>query len=273
MKKVLLAYCMLMSALRGYGTGKDTFEVYFPFNISKLTKEAQAYIDQLVFKDTLIHGKQLMVLGYSDNIGTDAHNDTLSQLRAKNVMNYLITIGFDPKDIYLCIGKGKIDRKVTNRDGFPVDRKVQIIISRAITTTPKSYSLPKQPVETTDSGHVNLLAGFILDGILFKHNNSTLLSTINPDLLRLLDFMRSNPKIKISIDVHMEGYDTIYENRFYLSECRAFSIKYYLMNRGIKAERMSHTCGSILADSNRKYKVPEKDKQNNPMVRIIIVND
>src|SRR5690242_11042029 len=121
MKKILLGY-LLLSTLNGYSQSKDTFEVFFPFNISKLGKETQEYIDKLIFKDQLIHGDKLIVLGYADFVGGNKYNDTLSMLRAKNVRNYLISAGFEDKDIRLCIGKGKIDRaNITGANGYAPD--------------------------------------------------------------------------------------------------------------------------------------------------------
>src|SRR5580704_5486591 len=102
MKSILFLFCLLLTSLPGYSHGRDTFEVYFPFNIAAISKDAEAYIDQLIFKDTLILGDKLVVLGYADYVGGGGYNDSLSKLRARNVRSYLTNSGFDKKDITLC---------------------------------------------------------------------------------------------------------------------------------------------------------------------------
>src|SRR4051812_11667350 len=117
MKNIMTVLFLCLCAASATGQDKeienDTLEVYFPLREGKVGRRASDFIDSLIFKDVLIHGQKLVVLGYTDYIGGKAYNEALSEERAKNVQAYLVRSGFDKKDITLCIGKGKIERKPT----------------------------------------------------------------------------------------------------------------------------------------------------------------
>ena len=279
MKSILLICCWLSCSFSGYSHTKDTFEVHFPFNISKLSKDAAAYIDRLIFKDTLIRGDKLIVLGYTDYVGGNSYNDTLSMLRAKSVLNYLVKSGFAENDIKLCIGKGKIDRKsVAGKDGYAPDRKVQIIIDRV---TKKSTPFINTPVtsnhdENKDLAHLKVNETFALTNIYFKLNSPILLDKSQPDLQRLLDFLKRYPSVKIQIEGHVccmgpaEGTDSKYKGEP-LSELRAKAIYNYLVEKGINKERMKY-----VGLANRNPIVPqeltEEDRIKNRRVEIRILS-
>lgn len=274
MKHLFLSACILVSSFGGYAQHKDTFEVYFQFNVSKLGKEYQSYIDRLVAKDTLRHSDKLMVLGYADFVGGSSYNDTLSMLRATNVRNYLVQAGFDEKNIKLCTGKGKIDRaNTTAKDGYAPDRKVQIIIDRE--------AMAIQPPEPERKGKIDinkLKVGetFALHDIYFKLNKPELLPKSEADLLKLEEFMSGNPTVHVQIEGHVccmgpeEGVDSRYKGRN-LSECRAEAIYNHLIEKGISKDRMKFVG---LGNNNPivKNELTEADKQKNRRVEVRILS-
>lgn len=283
----LIVLCLLVYAGNCYGQGKDTFEVHFPFNISKLSKESTDYIDKLVFKDFLLHGDKLIVLGYADFVGGKGYNDTLSRARATTVRNYLVSSGFDERDIKLCIGKGKIDRtNVKSRDGYAPDRKVQIIIDReemakirtSIHTDTITYRSHQKdlPSDSLDISKLEVNGTFSLNNIFFKLNQPVLLPTSEPDLQKLLVFMQKYPGVRIQIEGHVccmgniEGVDSKYKGRF-LSELRAEAIYTYLVSKGINKDRMKYVG---LANRNPvvRTELTEEDKQKNRRVEIRILS-
>ncbi|MCD6011074.1 MAG: OmpA family protein [Flavipsychrobacter sp.] len=277
MKKALLVTWLLLPSLEGYSQHKDTFEVHFQFNVSKLGKEAQAYIDRLIFKDTLIHGDKLMVLGYADFVGGSSYNDTLSLLRATSVRNYLVSSGFDEKNIKLCVGKGKIDRaNASAKDGYAPDRKVQIIIDRvAMAQKPPEPPQPERKGKI-DINRLKVGETFALYEIYFKLNKPELLPQSEADLGKLLEFMSGNPTVHVQIEGHVccmgptEGVDSKYKGRN-LSECRAEAIYNYLAEKGISKERMKFVG---LGNNNPivKNELTEADKQKNRRVEIRILS-
>ncbi|MBU0489652.1 MAG: OmpA family protein [Bacteroidetes bacterium] len=81
--------------------------VYYEFNKADLTESARQVIDSTLFA-VLIKYPDIVVevSSHTDNIGNDAYNEALSQERATNVANYLISKGIDPSRL-LASGYGE----------------------------------------------------------------------------------------------------------------------------------------------------------------------
>src|SRR5437762_1519740 len=65
--------------------------VNFGFNKDKLTDEAQAALDKLAADRGNMKRYVVAVEGFTDKIGSADYNNALSQRRANNVVNYLVT--------------------------------------------------------------------------------------------------------------------------------------------------------------------------------------
>src|SRR5262245_6784858 len=106
MKRVPVICCLLISIQQGFCQKPDTFSVHFPFGKSGIEKKEGNYIDSLVVNHVLTDKQQLTVFGYTDYVGTDGFNDTLSMMRAGNVAERIINEGIPKENIKLCTGKG-----------------------------------------------------------------------------------------------------------------------------------------------------------------------
>lgn len=114
----------------------DTFQIYFNLGDSILNTTAKNDITRLINNRQITVGQQLIILGYADYLGSDKYNIQLSRSRAQKVKEHIIEAGFNYSNITICIGKGKIDRHVTEGTGHLEDRKVQIITSGVNTNNP-----------------------------------------------------------------------------------------------------------------------------------------
>jgi outer membrane protein OmpA-like peptidoglycan-associated protein len=298
MKSLLLLLCMLLYGSLGYSQGRDTFTVYFPLNDARINKEAARYIDELVFKDTLIHGDKLIIFGYTDYLGGRGHNDTLSRMRARNIQAYLGTMGFDKNDIRLCIGKGKIEElNAGGKEGNAINRKVQIIIDRTppptpinalavytrkpVKTAPKlpaqplkevAVVLPPLPPDRIEIDDVKVNETFALNKIYFAGGSPIILPESEGDLQALLSILNENPNVKIRIEGHVccvgpiEGVD-----ERDLSYYRAVTIFNYLTDRGISKDRLA-----VAGLGNRnpvvKDEQTEEDRIKNRRVEIRVMS-
>ncbi len=243
-KNCLLLFLLLAILPPSWGQKSDTFLVHFAFNDPKISKQASDFIDNLIFKDKLIHGQRLIVLGYADYVGDNTYNNTLSATRAKNVRNYLISSGFDQKDIRLCIGKGKIEHApIKEKDGIPADRKVQIIVDNE----PHTDTLTNKTNSTfisTSSLKVN--ATYQLS-ILFESNASLILPESYVIVKSLLEFMVKNPTVKMQIEGHVCCTDPKYTNDGVdvkkggaLSWNRAKAVYDVLVEHGVSKDRLKY---------------------------------
>jgi outer membrane protein OmpA-like peptidoglycan-associated protein len=71
----------------------------FEFGKSDLKPEGKQKIEEYRerAKDELTRADQVMVTGYTDNVGTSAHNAALSLQRAEAVRDHLVSLGADPQ--------------------------------------------------------------------------------------------------------------------------------------------------------------------------------
>ena len=103
------------------------------FELQPNAREALAKFSGIV----LAHpGLKLQVEGYTDSVGSDTFNQTLSENRANSVRAYLIAQGLDPTSIS-AVGYGKSNPVASNdtAQGRQQNRRVEIIISGEIIGT------------------------------------------------------------------------------------------------------------------------------------------
>jgi outer membrane protein OmpA-like peptidoglycan-associated protein len=210
-------------------------------------------IDLLIFNDKILSGSRIMIVGYADYLGSEGYNQGLSMKRAENVKKYLVKYGLNPKDIELCLGKGKIERSgLTSREGFPKDRRVDIVVNNGIK---KLATRPPRPakdtqVELTDMGDIRKLkAGttFQLKNVYFPADRHVIKPESYKTLEKLYTVLRDNPGVKISIEGHVccispgapDALD-IDTQEPTLSVNRAREIYDFLINKGIDQDRLRY---------------------------------
>ncbi len=103
-------------------------EVLFTTGKYDLKAGAMAKLDQIA---EALRGKEqpIVVLGFTDNVGTRDNNMVLSQNRAEAVRSYLVSRGI-PQDLITAQGKGP-DQPVsenTSTEGRAANRRVEIVV-------------------------------------------------------------------------------------------------------------------------------------------------
>ena len=102
--------------------------VFFNFNKSDLTADAQAIIKTAADNAAKSNPTKLSVTGHTDTVGSDAYNLRLSKRRAVSVQKELIRDGVPAGEIAI-FAKGKRELLVPTADGVkePQNRRVQIV--------------------------------------------------------------------------------------------------------------------------------------------------
>jgi outer membrane protein OmpA-like peptidoglycan-associated protein len=105
-----------------------SYLVFFDFNKSDLTPQAQQIVDQAASNAGSAHVTRLTVTGHTDTVGSDAYNMRLSRRRAESVAARLEKDGIPSSEIEI-VAKGKRDLLVPTADGVrePQNRRVQIV--------------------------------------------------------------------------------------------------------------------------------------------------
>ncbi|MES2704916.1 MAG: OmpA family protein [Bacteroidota bacterium] len=266
----------------------DTFRLYFDLAVPTMNKSMENKVDLLIFNDKILSGSRVMIIGYADYLGSHGYNKDLSMKRAENVKKYLVKYGVNPTDVQLCIGRGKIERNgMTSRDGFPIDRRVDIVINNISDRQPPPKPLTKRKDTGTNVSLTSieemkkLKAGttFQLKNVYFPQDRHVIKPESYKTLEKLYVVLRDNPALKISIEGHVcciaatapDALD-IDTNEPVLSVNRAKEIYGYLVTKGIEPERLKYA-GFGKRRPIIKFERTEEEAEKNRRVEIRIVEN
>jgi OmpA-OmpF porin, OOP family len=103
------------------------FIVFFGFNKSNLTAEAQAVVAEAAAAAKSQGAARIAVIGHTDTVGSSAYNEALSLRRASAVKDELTRLGVSPEAISAS-GKGEAELLVQSGDGVkePQNRRATI---------------------------------------------------------------------------------------------------------------------------------------------------
>jgi type II secretory pathway predicted ATPase ExeA/outer membrane protein OmpA-like peptidoglycan-associated protein len=101
--------------------------IYFDYRTSNIAAEAYEELDRLATIAALSPDYDIVIRGYTDNVGSTAYNKRLSRTRTQIVRNYLVGKGIDPEKIKT-ISMGEQDPLLPNTTpaGRAVNRRVEI---------------------------------------------------------------------------------------------------------------------------------------------------
>jgi len=105
------------------------FTLYFIEGKDEFTDESRRAIDSVLAEIARRPVPDVLVIGHTDTVGTDAFNDTLSLQRAEVVRKALLARGIAAENIVV-IGRGKREPMVATGDGVaePRNRRVEILV-------------------------------------------------------------------------------------------------------------------------------------------------
>ena len=106
-----------------------SFLVFFDFDKSVITPEAQKIIEQAATAANTTRTVTIQLTGHTDTVGTVAYNMALSLRRGEAVKAALVKLGIPAAEISV-VGKGKSEPLVPTGDGVrePQNRRVQILL-------------------------------------------------------------------------------------------------------------------------------------------------
>jgi outer membrane protein OmpA-like peptidoglycan-associated protein len=103
------------------------YTVYFVEGRDELTEESRRVVDGIFGEIARRPVPDVIVIGHTDTVGSDAVNDPLSRQRAEVVRNALIARGVAAGNV-VAVGRGKRELVVPTADGVaePRNRRVEI---------------------------------------------------------------------------------------------------------------------------------------------------
>lgn len=110
----------------------DLGAIQFKHNSSQLTPEAKRQVENLAAAMEQLSNEKMLIVGHTDASGSDQYNMSLSERRARSVMNYLVLeLGIDPARLQ---SKGEGEEKLKNMayPRAPENRRVEVINRRVL---------------------------------------------------------------------------------------------------------------------------------------------
>jgi outer membrane protein OmpA-like peptidoglycan-associated protein len=119
---------MFGAALDAQPMRPTAFTVYFDED-DALTADSQRLVEDVLAAIARTPVPDVVIVGHTDLVGTDAFNDELARKRAESVRQRLIARGIAPGRI-VAYGRGKREPAVPTADGVPEprNRRVEIIV-------------------------------------------------------------------------------------------------------------------------------------------------
>lgn len=267
--KPLLLLALLVCSYFNAGAQRDTIPVFFETGIAALSEKVADGLDNAIYKDVLHGGQTLQIVGYADYVGEPSANDALSRARAATVKRFLLSYGFEPKNITICIGKGEVERTgVQGNEGFARDRRVDIVVVHAQPSlpqmavakpaiTPRPTLPPKEapsaprnikptPVKLEDIATAKPNQTIRLENFYFYPGRHVIRPESRPIIDRLKTVLDNFPNLKINIEGHVccvakEAGDAldIDTHDLFLSLNRAREVYAQLVKKGIDEDRLT----------------------------------
>ena len=288
---LLLAFCQ-----RAQASGRDTIPVYFATGKSVLTEGVQNGILNYMHHDILKSGQKLQIVGYADFVGTNQSNDALSKARAAVVKRFLMRYGFKEQDITICMGKGEIERTgISGEDGFPRDRRVDIVIdpkpveppvvvakAAAAVIPPKQImpptppAAPKKVITIEEVANARPNETIRIENLYFYPGRHVIRPESLPVLDRLKVMLEKTPKLKIGIEGHIcctdprQGDALDYDTRdLALSVNRAKEVYTFLIRKDIEEDRLSYKGFGATRKLVEEHTEEDADKNRRVEIRVL----
>jgi len=95
-----------------------TYELFFELGSDRMTAASRKVLEQAVIEFRSFPAGEFILVGHSDNIGSDANNETLSVRRARLIERELVRAKIEPLSIEV-VGKGAREPRVPQKKGAP----------------------------------------------------------------------------------------------------------------------------------------------------------
>jgi len=153
--KLLYGILLLYVALGTVSAGEHRFSIYFDVNKYQLTSSDKQHIQSVVDSLSSYSISAIKIIGHTDNSADSLYNIHLSNRRANDVRNFLLSLGFN--DQIILTGFYGEDLPVTSNDTEEerrLNRRAEIIITHAAknSTVQNSNCLGKDTVLRTRGG-------------------------------------------------------------------------------------------------------------------------
>jgi OmpA-OmpF porin, OOP family len=194
--------------------------------------------------------------GHTDNVGTDAMNQALSQRRADAVVDYLVTtFAISPARISgVGYGESRPIADNATEAGKRANRRIGAIVDCATDVE----GLSVRPARTT-----------MALAMEFDAKDASVRPEYRDELRTLAEFLNANPRVTATVEGHTGNLQTTPELALQMSERRAQNVVNYLVDN-FAIERSRLTARGFGQTRRDSYNTTAAGQQDNRRVNVII---
>lgn len=283
MKRFLLFFVFVFPL---FASAQEQFSVYFESNKHETTKKQSEILNNWILANK--ESKVVAINGFTDEDGTNVHNDSLSQRRVNFIHTIILKNNMKIRDDFKTRSFGEThkqskikadNRKVVIHYILPKDLACEDeILGIKPVAVPITEIVPIEeedmhfPVNATLEEKVALAkpgTRIVIKDIFFYQNSFGMMPTSRPAMEELVAVMQKNPSMVIEIQGHICCIDADRRN---LSLDRAKQIRRVLEGNGIAQKRVKVKGFGV---SHPKYPIPEANEEQalaNRRVEIMILS-
>lgn len=250
--------------------------LYFASDSSAVTKTHTTLLDSLLPLNNKNDISEIHLSGYCDDVDDSIYNLQLSGHRVRAVKNYLIQWGIDSNLIVeeKAYGENKPVNNNTNEAERAINRRVDIIIE---------YQLKNSDALRNQIDNAKVGEKIVLKNMNFYPGSSRIIPESIPVMDTLYEIMKDHPGLVIELVGHIccisDATAASYKNgdgfnmdtgTFTLSYDRAFSVRNYLVKKGIETKRILYI-GKGGSEKLVNPELTDADRQANRRVEVWVV--
>lgn len=230
----ILSYLFLFPYLN---YAQDTLFIYFDHDQYNIHDSIKADIHDMA--ELLLNSshKVLYIHGYTDHLGSDVYNKSLSEKRALAVKQQLVDYEVPVNLIESVDGKGEKLNKTGRKGKIPEHRYVLLVCA---------HRPLKKKLDDLDTSKIEIGQEIILENLNFQAGRHYLLEESIPELKELLKILHKHSSLKIELQGHVccapngqDGMDIDTKTQN-LSLNRAKNIYEYLISNNIDSNRLTY---------------------------------
>jgi hypothetical protein len=165
-----------------YFANDTTIVVHFSTNQATISTQEQAKILNSI-QPKIATIQNVMVLGHTDQIGSEKYNQQLSNKRAKTVQQFLIANGINANLITIVEGKGETEllTNLVDAKSKQLNRRVTIQLNYTVEPDEDVIITPKQPekIEEKDKKSTKTTLTTTIKDTATKQGDNLVLKNIN----------------------------------------------------------------------------------------------
>ncbi|UOK42342.1 MULTISPECIES: OmpA family protein [Flavobacterium] len=283
MKRVLI---FLFFVFPFFASAQEVFTVYFESNKHDLNKKQIALLNDWMIANK--ESKVVAINGFTDEDGTNAHNDTLSQRRVDFIYNVIIKNHIKIRGDFKTrsFGEGHDQSKIKSENRKVVIhyiqskdlareeeilgiKPVQPVVAEIVPIEEEDMHFPANATLEEKVALAKPGTRIVIKNIFFYQNSFGMMPTSKPAMDELIDVMLKNPTMVIEVQGHICCVDADRRN---LSLERAKQVRRVLEGNGVDQKRVKVKGFGV---SHPKFPIPEANEEQalaNRRVEIMILS-